>query len=157
MKNLHKLGVIVAALASFGMANAELGVGNPAPALKVAKWAKGKPVAKFEPGKVYVVEFWATWCGPCKQSIPHLTELAKKFKDKVTFTGVSVWENQDNSKSNAYVAKVEKFVKDMGTRWTITSPLTTLMARWLERGCRLPIRTEYLLRSLSTKRARLPG
>jgi thiol-disulfide isomerase/thioredoxin len=61
------------------------------PPLKVAKWIKGKPVQRFEPGKVYVVEFWATWCGPCRRSIPHLTELAKKFKGKVTFIGVSIW------------------------------------------------------------------
>jgi thiol-disulfide isomerase/thioredoxin len=43
----------------------------------------------FSPGKVYVVEFWATWCPPCRKSIPHLTELQEKYKDRVTFVGVS--------------------------------------------------------------------
>jgi thiol-disulfide isomerase/thioredoxin len=52
-------------------------------------WIKGGPVT-ITPGTVYVVEFWATWCPPCKISIPHLTELQKKFKDKgVVFVGVS--------------------------------------------------------------------
>jgi thiol-disulfide isomerase/thioredoxin len=55
-----------------------------APALSVAEWVKGEPV-KLEDGKgknVYIVEFWATWCPPCRESIPHLTELQKKYKDK---------------------------------------------------------------------------
>ena len=37
---------------------------------------------------IMVVEFWATWCGPCRTSIPHLIELQKKFKD-VMFVGIS--------------------------------------------------------------------
>jgi thiol-disulfide isomerase/thioredoxin len=52
-------------------------------------WIKGGPVS-ITPGHVYVVEFWATWCPPCRVSIPHLTELQKKYKDQgVTFVGVS--------------------------------------------------------------------
>jgi cytochrome c biogenesis protein CcmG, thiol:disulfide interchange protein DsbE len=33
-------------------------------------------------GKVLIVDLWATWCGPCKQEIPHLIEIAKEYKDK---------------------------------------------------------------------------
>ena len=55
--------------------------------LQSLTWIKGGPVS-ITPGNVYVVEFWATWCGPCRVSIPHLTELQKKYKD-VTFVGVS--------------------------------------------------------------------
>ena len=59
-----------------------LQIGDAAPELKVEKWVKGDPVTTFEKGKVYVVEFWATWCPPCIKSIPHLTELQKQYKEK---------------------------------------------------------------------------
>ena len=85
-----------------------LSVGDKAPGIRVAKFVKGSPVTSFEKGKVYVVEFWATWCGPCKTSIPHLTELQKKHKDSVTMIGVSVWE-QDQ-------AAVQPFVDKMGDK-----------------------------------------
>ena len=74
---------------------AGLSIGDLAPAITVAKFVKGKPVTILGAGKVSVVEFWATWCGPCIQSIPHVTELAKKYQN-VQFVGVSVWETDQN-------------------------------------------------------------
>lgn len=72
------------------LAAAELG--DPAAPLKISEWIKGSPVnlADAKGQKIVVVEFWATWCPPCRTSIPHLTELAKKFKDKdVVIVGIS--------------------------------------------------------------------
>lgn len=101
----------VAAISTYAAADG-LGVGSPAPPIKVAKWIKGKPI-DLKNGKVHVVEFWATWCGPCKDSIPHLTELAKKYKGKVEFLGVSAFEEQ-NPTDNSFLPKVESYVKEMG-------------------------------------------
>jgi thiol-disulfide isomerase/thioredoxin len=67
-----------------------LTIGDKAPPIDIAHWLKGKQVAAFEPGKVYVMEFWATWCGPCRASMPHISEMQTKYADYgVTIVGVS--------------------------------------------------------------------
>ncbi len=44
-------------------------------------------------GKTVVLDFWATWCGPCQSSLPHTTEMAKKYADKnVVVLAVNVWD-----------------------------------------------------------------
>jgi thiol-disulfide isomerase/thioredoxin len=65
-------------------AAANLAIGDPAPAFSVKEWIKGGPV-DISAGKgknIYVIEFWATWCGPCRETIPHVTELQKKYRDR---------------------------------------------------------------------------
>ncbi|MBL8048717.1 MAG: redoxin domain-containing protein [Chthonomonas sp.] len=123
--------------------------GAKAPALAVAKWVKGKPVPKFEKGKIYVVEFWATWCGPCKTSIPHITEMAKKYAGKVSFNGISVWENKRDNKDTSYYATVEKFVKDMGTKMNyniaIDGPAGAVSDAWMKASGQNGIPTAFIV------------
>ena len=117
LARIAAVAALVMSVASAALADAGLAIGSKAPAIKVARWVKGTPVKEFEKGKVYVVEFWATWCGPCKVSIPHLSELAKKYKGKVTFTGVSVWEkNAPVGSYKNYGDKVEAFAKEWGDK-----------------------------------------
>jgi len=86
---------------------ATLHVGDAAPPLAVGKWLKGEAVPSMEKGKVYVVEFWATWCGPCRASIPHVSKLQEEYKDAI-FIGQNCWEEEP--------AGVPAFIEKMGDK-----------------------------------------
>ncbi|MBN9500384.1 MAG: hypothetical protein BGO01_17215 [Armatimonadetes bacterium 55-13] len=119
MKRLTKVAAVLTAsaltLAAFARSGPYVTIGDPAPAFKPAKWLKGTPVKQFEKGKTYVVEFWATWCNPCKENIPHLTELAKKYAGKVSIIGVDIWESAKGGEGD-HMPKVEAFVKEQGKK-----------------------------------------
>lgn len=59
-----------------------LRVGDPAPAIDVAHWLLGAEVEEAKPGVVHVIEFWATWCVPCRESLPTLAELTRTYPDE---------------------------------------------------------------------------
>lgn len=87
----------------------KLVVGDAAPALSVEKWVKGAEITGFEKGRIYVVEFWATWCGPCIASMPHLSELQKQYAGKgLTIIGVTSADERNT------LEKVQAMVADKG-------------------------------------------
>ena len=108
---------LVAALAAPLFAKSD--IGDPAAPLKVKEWIQGEPIEipnadatptpQTDPQDdrpVMVVEFWATWCPPCVESIPHLSSLQKKYGDKVAIIGVT---SED-------AGTVKPFVKEKGDK-----------------------------------------
>ncbi|HEX5791153.1 MAG TPA: TlpA disulfide reductase family protein [Luteolibacter sp.] len=138
MKAIRTLMLSSLVLLPFGMLAAEkdgaapkLQVGDPAPALKTGTWLKGDPVRKFEKDTVYLVEFWATWCGPCVKNIPHMTELQKKYP-KLVVIGQNCQERDQ--------ASVKGFVEKQGAAMdyrvvlddTSKEPLGAMYKDWME-------------------------
>ncbi len=95
-----------------------LKVGSQAPSIKVDKWVKGAEVTGFEKGKPYIVEFWATWCPPCRESIPHLSQVAASHKG-LTVIGVASSERPGKD-GDKRLEKLEQFVKEKGDEMAYT-------------------------------------
>lgn len=111
-------GVLAVVLLSLTLSAAaaepkELLVGDAAPPLAVKTFVKGEPVKSFEKGKIYVLDFWATFCGPCLEAMPHVGELQTQYKD-VVFIGIDVRE-QGSDDIDQQVARV---VKKLGNKIT---------------------------------------
>src|SRR5438034_1178856 len=86
---------------------------DPAPEFKLAA-LDGKPIAlKDAKGKVVLLNFWATWCGPCRAEIPGLIELQKKYPDKLQVIGLAV-DVDSAEEVKQYAAKVGMNYPEIG-------------------------------------------
>lgn len=149
LKNIAKsiLGVFAVMVACSaqvqGQGPQRLSIGDEAPALKYSKWLQGTPISSLTEGKVYVLEFWATWCGPCIQAMPHLSELSKKYEGKITFIGCNVLEkvgdkpyesslpvvirfaeNQKKLKRMTYNVIADNNAQDMNKGWLVAAGIS---------------------------------
>jgi len=104
-----------------------LNVGDKAPTKLPSGWIKGDRVSTLDPNKTYLIEFWATWCGPCVASIPHLSELQKTLKaDGVQVISVHVPSGVEAA--DAYVRKNGKQME-----YTVAKDTNGAMSKaWLE-------------------------
>jgi thiol-disulfide isomerase/thioredoxin len=83
----------------------------------------GKAVSKDDwGGKVVLVNFWATWCPPCREEIPELIELKKQYGDRLQIIGIS--EDEDGP------AKVLKFAQQKGMSYPIIMATPELIASY---------------------------
>lgn len=85
---------------------------NKAPDFTLTSLAGDKISLSDFKGKVVIVDFWATWCPPCRRGIPDLISLQNKYKNKVAVIGISL--DRENTK-----AGVPSFVKKMGINYPI--------------------------------------
>ena len=84
---------------------------DPAPTLKVAT-LDGKPLSLADyKSKVILLNFWATWCGPCRAEVPDLVELQSKYKDQLQVIGLVVDDEDENA--------VKKFAERYGINYPI--------------------------------------
>jgi len=71
--------------------------GDPAPELRTGTWIKGEPVKKFEPGTVYLLDFWATWCGSCVAGMPAIEAIHQKYHNRgLVVIGQDIWETDED-------------------------------------------------------------
>jgi peroxiredoxin len=91
---------------------AAFGVGQPAPDFTLTSLAGGDISLKDFRGKAVLVDFWATWCGPCRMAMPHFQELSTTYKDDLAVIAVSL--DQDPVKA------VPPYVQKAGLTFNIT-------------------------------------
>ena len=107
-----------------------LASGEPAPPIKAAGWLNGEPpAADTFPGKVVIVEAWATWCMPCRMKVPELIKLYDRYHDRgILFYGLT-------SEPEDALPEIKEFIADTGVKWTVgygaTDTLNALQAEYI--------------------------
>lgn len=92
-----------------------LKMGSAAPPFKVEQWVQGSAF-KIDGTKPTVVEFWAIWCGPCIQIMPHMSDLADKYKGRVQFVGINTSDRnapgEERPYSSQHSNRIKKWVSE---------------------------------------------
>jgi len=110
---LPRFSLIFILVFSARTALAGVSIGDTAPPLSIKTWVRGDPVdlGKDASKRVHMVEFWATWCPPCKASIPLLTQYQKKHGKELNIVSVTDPDTDRNTPT-----MIKQFVKDQGSQ-----------------------------------------
>jgi thiol-disulfide isomerase/thioredoxin len=124
--------------------------GSQAPQLYIQEWIKGKPVQKFKSGKVYLVEFSGVGCTPCRNAIPHLSQLANKYRAQLEVISIYTLEsNRDDVRDLRYVSNVKKFIKTMGDKISFSVatdvPQQYSFGKWVKASGKMGIPAMFLV------------
>ena len=106
--------------------------GSQAPVAEVTSYDGQKWKLSGLYGKPLLVNFWATWCGPCRYEIPHLVDLAKKHQDKIQVVGLVI---------DSPPAAVAEIVDEFG----ITYPIAVADGRTIDQWRAFAVPATYLL------------
>jgi thiol-disulfide isomerase/thioredoxin len=107
---------------------------DPAPDFKLDTF-EGKPLSLAESkNKVVLLNFWATWCGPCRAEIPDLVELQNKYKDQLQIIGLVVDDDDPDA--------IKKFVDQFGINYPVAIATNALR---MEYGGIPALPTSFLL------------
>jgi cytochrome c biogenesis protein CcmG/thiol:disulfide interchange protein DsbE len=79
-----------------------VGKGHPAPDFSLRKLSGGELQLSSLKGKVVLVDFWDTWCPPCRKALPHLQELSETYGDDLVVVGVALGR-EGEAKVRSYV------------------------------------------------------
>ncbi len=128
MKSTHTiltLGIAALAAISFAKGPSAM-VGKPVPSFSMTTLKGEKLSDKSLRGKVVVLDFWATWCGPCKMASPVMDRISKKYGAKTRVIGANVFEQDQNAAKN--------YAKEHGYGYTITLGNDKLATAWKIQG-----------------------
>jgi thiol-disulfide isomerase/thioredoxin len=84
-----KRGLVVVAFMLLANTVGAVELDAPMPGIWYTDWIKGEPIVSLDSSKLLVLDCWATWCGPCRDQIPHMTQLQHQYQDEVVFLGIS--------------------------------------------------------------------
>ena len=134
LKSMSTLFICIISLTGYSQ---KLKIGDPAPKLTPFEWIKGEAVTEFKKGTPYIVEFGATWCGPCHAAIPKLNDIAERYKGKVKVISIFVQEmNHEplDTPNPKYVENVRQYVqkKEMNYTVAVDDPQKTIEAQWIK-------------------------
>src|SRR5688572_10930676 len=142
--------LIIIGSQAIGQEGITLHIGDPAPPLKYSKWLQGTPFKEYKDDRLYVVEFWATWCGPCIAAMPHLSELSEKYKDNATFIGANVWEKTGDKPYESALPRLNNFLKSSAKKMTYNvvadNNAQELANLWLKPAGILGIPTTFIVK-----------